>query len=117
MASQRRSNVGLASGGGESGGFRVVAYTAHPHAGGRVYAAYGGIYIGTALLWLWLIDGLRARSLGCDWRDSVACWYGRDLFRPACLEPADLAHSGALWLVVAELHERDPADIRSRPEK
>ena len=33
--------------------------TLHPHAAGRVYAAYGGIYIATALLWLWLVDGVR----------------------------------------------------------
>lgn len=26
---------------------------------GRAYAAYGGIYIGSALLWLWIIEGKR----------------------------------------------------------
>lgn len=31
----------------------------HPTAAGRVYAAYGGVYIGTALIWLWLVDGIR----------------------------------------------------------
>lgn len=31
----------------------------HPAASGRVYAAYGGIYITVALAWLWLVDGLR----------------------------------------------------------
>lgn len=31
----------------------------HPHAAGRVYAAYGGVYVAVALLWLWLIDGVR----------------------------------------------------------
>jgi small multidrug resistance family-3 protein len=31
----------------------------HPQAAGRVYAAYGGVYIGMALLWLWVVDGLR----------------------------------------------------------
>ena len=31
----------------------------HPHAAGRVYAAYGGIYIATAVVWLWAVDGLR----------------------------------------------------------
>jgi len=31
----------------------------HPHAAGRVYAAYGGIYVAMALVWLWLIDGIR----------------------------------------------------------
>ncbi|TLX53066.1 YnfA family protein [Stutzerimonas nosocomialis] len=34
--------------------------TLHPTEGaGRVYAAYGGVYVGTALLWLWLVDGIR----------------------------------------------------------
>ena len=31
----------------------------HPMQAGRVYAAYGGVYIATALVWLWLIDGVR----------------------------------------------------------
>nr|WP_216607306.1 YnfA family protein [Vibrio tubiashii] len=31
----------------------------HPAAAGRVYAAYGGVYIFVAILWLWLVDGLR----------------------------------------------------------
>jgi len=31
----------------------------HPTAAGRVYAAYGGVYVATALAWLWLIDGVR----------------------------------------------------------
>ena len=31
----------------------------HPAAAGRVYAAYGGVYIGVAITWLWLVDGLK----------------------------------------------------------
>ncbi|MCB5191284.1 YnfA family protein [Methylobacillus arboreus] len=31
----------------------------HPAAAGRVYAAYGGVYIFVALGWLWLVDGIR----------------------------------------------------------
>lgn len=31
----------------------------HPTAAGRVYAAYGGVYISMAILWLWLIDAVR----------------------------------------------------------
>lgn len=31
----------------------------HPTAAGRVYAAYGGVYIFMAILWLWAIDGVR----------------------------------------------------------
>ena len=31
----------------------------HPEASGRVYAAYGGIYVAVALGWLWLVDGIK----------------------------------------------------------
>ena len=37
----------------------------HPTAAGRVYAAYGGVYIGVAVLWLWAVDGLRPTTT--DW--------------------------------------------------
>lgn len=33
--------------------------TLHDAASGRVYAAYGGVYIGVAIIWLWLVDGIR----------------------------------------------------------
>mgnify|MGYP003390584296 CR=1 FL=1 len=33
--------------------------TLHPHAAGRVYAAYGGVYIAVALAWLWAVDSVR----------------------------------------------------------
>lgn len=33
--------------------------TLHPQAAGRTYASYGGIYVATAVVWLWLIDGQR----------------------------------------------------------
>jgi small multidrug resistance family-3 protein len=36
--------------------------TLHPTAAGRVYAAYGGVYIGVAIVWLWLVDGHRPTS-------------------------------------------------------
>jgi len=31
----------------------------HPTAAGRVYAAYGGVYIFVAILWLWSVDGIK----------------------------------------------------------
>ena len=31
----------------------------HPTAAGRVYAAYGGVYVFVAILWLWTVDGIR----------------------------------------------------------
>lgn len=33
--------------------------TLHPQAAGRVYAAYGGVYISVALLWLWAVDSIK----------------------------------------------------------
>ena len=31
----------------------------HDAASGQVYAAYGGVYIGAAIAWLWAVDGVR----------------------------------------------------------
>lgn len=31
----------------------------HPTAAGRVYAAYGGVYISVAIAWLWVVDGIK----------------------------------------------------------
>lgn len=31
----------------------------HPAASGRVYAAYGGVYVATALAWLYFVDGIK----------------------------------------------------------
>jgi small multidrug resistance family-3 protein len=36
----------------------VWLLTLHPTASGRVYAAYGGVYIAAALLWLWWVDAV-----------------------------------------------------------
>lgn len=33
--------------------------TLHPTAAGRIYAAYGGVYVSMAILWLWAVDGIR----------------------------------------------------------
>ncbi len=41
----------------------------HPAASGRVYAAYGGVYVATAVLWLWLVDGVRPSA-----HDLVGCF-------------------------------------------
>jgi len=37
--------------------------TLHGAATGRVYAAYGGVYIGAAIAWLWVVDGVRPSAL------------------------------------------------------
>nr|WP_229908429.1 YnfA family protein [Comamonas sp. JC664] len=33
--------------------------TLHPTGAARTYAAYGGVYIAVALVWLWLVEGER----------------------------------------------------------
>lgn len=37
----------------------VWLLTLHPHAAGRVYAAYGGVYVLVAIGWLWLVDAVK----------------------------------------------------------
>lgn len=42
--------------------------TLHPTAAGRVYAAYGGVYVVVAIVWLWMVDGVRPTQwdvIGC----------------------------------------------------
>lgn len=43
-------------------GSLCVVLTLHDTAAGRTYAAYGGVYIGVAIAWLWAIDGVRPTS-------------------------------------------------------
>lgn len=31
----------------------------HPTAAGRTYAAYGGVYVAVALVWMWLVESQR----------------------------------------------------------
>lgn len=37
----------------------VYLLTLHPTDAGRVYAGYGGVYVATAILWLWLVEGVK----------------------------------------------------------
>ncbi len=40
----------------------VWLLTLHPTASGRVYAAYGGVYVCMAVVWLWAVDGIKPTS-------------------------------------------------------
>jgi small multidrug resistance family-3 protein len=44
----------------------VWLLTLHPQAAGRVYAAYGGVYVSVALLWLWAVEGQPSTGHGLD---------------------------------------------------
>lgn len=52
----------------------VWLLTLHPQAAGRVYAAYGGVYIFTALMWLWAVDAVRPTVT--DWIGVMICLIG-----------------------------------------
>ncbi len=52
----------------------VWLLTLHPAATGRVYAAYGGVYVCTALVWLWLVDGIRPSAW--DWLGTAVLLTG-----------------------------------------
>ena len=47
----------------------VWLLTLHPAASGRVYAAYGGVYVCTALLWLRVVDGVKLSAY--DWAGAL----------------------------------------------
>lgn len=52
----------------------VWLLTLHPEASGRVYAAYGGVYVCTALLWLRFIDGVKLSHY--DWAGALVALCG-----------------------------------------
>ena len=52
----------------------VWLLTLHPVASGRVYAAYGGVYVMTALLWLRWVDGVCLTSY--DWLGAAVALSG-----------------------------------------
>lgn len=52
----------------------VWLLTLHPAASGRVYAAYGGVYVVTALLWLRFVDGVKLSQY--DWLGAIIAFSG-----------------------------------------
>ncbi len=52
----------------------VWLLTLHPAASGRVYAAYGGVYVMTAMLWLRFVDGMKLSTT--DWLGALVALAG-----------------------------------------
>lgn len=52
----------------------VWLLTLHPTASGRIYAAYGGVYVATALVWLRVVDGVTLSLY--DWTGAVITLLG-----------------------------------------
>lgn len=57
--------------------------TLHSAAAGRVYAAYGGVYIGVALVWLWLVDQVRPTTWDVLGAAVALAGMGIIVFQPA----------------------------------
>ena len=58
----------------------VWLLTLHPTASGRVYAAYGGVYIFTALLWLRVVEGEKLTTY--DWLGAAVALCGMLISHP-----------------------------------
>jgi len=58
--------------------FSLIAFvwllSLHPAASGRVYAAYGGVYVATALVWLKVVDGEKLSVF--DWTGAGIALFG-----------------------------------------
>lgn len=52
----------------------VWLLTLHPAASGRIYAAYGGVYVVTALIWLRFVDGIKLSYY--DWTGAAVAFCG-----------------------------------------
>lgn len=59
---------------GASLAFFAWLLSVHPTAAGRVYAAYGGVYVGVAVLWLWVVEGIRPSIW--DWVGAMVALLG-----------------------------------------
>ncbi|MCL8361365.1 YnfA family protein [Escherichia coli] len=66
---QRNASIWMLIPAGISLALFVWLLTLHPAASGRVYAAYGGVYVCTALMWLRVVDGVKLTLY--DW---TAAW-------------------------------------------
>jgi small multidrug resistance family-3 protein len=55
-------------------GLFVWLLTLHPNAAGRIYAAYGDVYISVAIIWLWLVQSIKPSLT--DWAGVIVCLIG-----------------------------------------
>ncbi|MBX3608661.1 MAG: YnfA family protein [Hydrogenophaga sp.] len=61
----------------------VWLLTLHSTAAGRVYAAYGGVYVCVALGWLWVVDQVRPTAWDVTGVAVALLGMGLIMFQPA----------------------------------
>lgn len=55
-------------------GLFAYLLTLHPGAAGRTYAAYGAVYVSSAIFWLWWVEGQRPTAW--DLMGAAVCLIG-----------------------------------------
>ena len=72
----RRASLlaGLSAGFGVTLALFAWLLSLHPTGAGRTYAAYGGVYVASSLLWLWHVEGIRPDRW--DWIGAGLCLVG-----------------------------------------
>jgi small multidrug resistance family-3 protein len=55
-------------------GYGIIPTLQRSHDFGRIYAAYGGVFVVASLLWGWVVDGLRPDPY--DWIGAVVVLAG-----------------------------------------
>ena len=71
---KRNASIWLLLPAGISLALFVWLLTLHPAASGRVYAAYGGVDVRTALIWLRVVDGVKLTLY--DWTGALIALCG-----------------------------------------
>ncbi len=71
---KRNASIWLLLPAGISLALFVWLLTLHPAVSGRVYAAYGGVYVFTALMWLRVVDGVKLTLY--DWTGALIALCG-----------------------------------------
>ena len=84
----------LAPGGLSLIAFAVLLTRVDTAQAGRAYAAYGGIYIASALIWLWAEEGIRPDRW--DLRGAALCLCGATVILIAPHGPPDEPRSGVV---------------------
>ena len=89
----------------------VALLALHPTASGRVYAAYGGVYVATAIAWLWLVNGVRPTPW--DLVGSVVALAGMLIIAWAGARAPDVRRQPG-FTGSDSWRPRDPAQMRPR---
>jgi small multidrug resistance family-3 protein len=82
----------------------VWLLTLHPAASDRVYAAYGGVYVAAALVWLRVVDGVKLSVL--DWVGAGIALFGMSIILETAVGRARVCVWRVVWQGATRPHGR-----------